>query len=81
MGRERGADRGGQAEQGTAGMARLCRQQLHAAIPPRGPGSGWGLPGSPLLLLLFLLASSVRVCKGEERLPAAPSLQIWGAER
>ncbi|XP_015717851.1 neuromedin-U isoform X4 [Coturnix japonica] len=69
------------AEQGTAAMAQLCQQQLPAAIPPRGPGSGGGVPGSPLLLLLFLLASSVRVCKGvpmpSQALEAEQELQLW----
>ncbi|XP_072192036.1 neuromedin-U isoform X2 [Excalfactoria chinensis] len=62
-------------------MAQLCQQQLPATIPPRGPGSGGGLPGSPLLLLLFLLASSVRVCKGvpmpSQALEAEQELQLW----
>ncbi|XP_031444563.1 neuromedin-U [Phasianus colchicus] len=81
FGQGAGHGHGGQEQQGTAGMAQLCQQQLPAAIPPRGPGSGGGLPGSPLLLLLFLLASSARVCKGvpmpSQVLEAEQELQLW----
>ncbi|XP_041314501.1 neuromedin-U [Pyrgilauda ruficollis] len=48
-------------------MGPVCHQQPPAATPERGPrkgGDGAALPGSPLLLLFVLLASSISACKG-----------------
>ncbi|XP_068042858.1 neuromedin-U isoform X4 [Anomalospiza imberbis] len=48
-------------------MGHLCHHQPPAAAPERSRrkgGDGAALPGSPLLLLFVLLASSVSACKG-----------------
>ncbi|XP_053832235.1 neuromedin-U isoform X1 [Vidua macroura] len=48
-------------------MGHLCHHQPAAATPERSlrkGGDGAALPGSPLLLLFVLLASSISACKG-----------------
>ncbi|KAM7113264.1 neuromedin-U [Ciconia maguari] len=65
-------------------MGNLCHQQPPAASPQRcrgKAGDGAALPGSPLLLLLLLLASSMSACKGapmpSQALKADQDLQLW----
>ncbi|XP_009472574.1 PREDICTED: neuromedin-U [Nipponia nippon] len=65
-------------------MGHLCHQQPPAATPQRcrrKAGDGAALPGSPLLLLFLLLASSMSACKGApmptQALKADQDLQLW----
>ncbi|XP_064508919.1 neuromedin-U isoform X2 [Pseudopipra pipra] len=65
-------------------MGHLCYHQPPAATPQRSlrkAGDGAALPGSPLLLLFLLLASSMSYCKGapmpSQAFESDEDLQLW----